>query len=54
MRDAQHLGRCNEFARIPQRDGGRERDYITKQYQERDDCRFPIGRMGLWEPVGVS
>ena len=54
MRDAQHLGRCNEFARIPQRDGGRERDYITKQYQERDGCRFPIGRMGLGEPVGVS
>ena len=54
MRDAQHFGRCNEFARVPQRDRGRERDYITKQYQERDGCRVPVRRMGLGEPVGIS
>ena len=46
MRNAQDFGGSDEFARVPQRDGGRERDHITDEDQERDCGGFPVRRTG--------
>jgi len=43
MGDAEHLCGGDEFARVPQRDGGRQRDHIPDEHQEGDRGRLPVG-----------
>ena len=44
MRYAEHVGGGDEFARIPQRDGGCEGDHIADEDQERGNRGLPVWR----------
>jgi hypothetical protein len=44
VRDPEHSGGGDEFARVPQRDGGRERDDVADEDQDGDGDGRPVRR----------